>query len=221
MFATEADLARVTRDLGRTYEIMRTSLKPYSCCRYYHAPIDALGHIMRREKLAADAIDRVLVRTYDIAVTNRPHRTRPATVFDAKMSMPFSLAVAAVAGRVAEADITEASLADKRLQAFADKVTIEADDAMSRAFPAEWPAWVRVTAADGRVFEHRVAYPKGEPEVPMTEAEVRDKFLGLACEALPRSRAEAVIEAIGAIERAKGLGELFQLLRVPDSRRAA
>ena len=33
---------------------------------------------------------------------------------------------------------------------------------------------------DGRVFTHQVDYPKGEPENPLSDNEVEEKFISLA-----------------------------------------
>ena len=213
-FSTECDLGAVTKGLGETFLITRTSLKPYSCCRFYHAPIDGLFDILETEGVTARDIAAIAVRTYDIAVSNRrPHRIAPETVFDAKMSMPFCLAVAAFKGGIGEADITEDSLSKPELQDLAARVRLEADPAMSAAFPAEWPADIRVETTDGRHFERHVAYPKGEPEAPMSQAEVEAKFLSLAAEAMPETRARSVIDMVAGLDKAPGLNPLCELLR--------
>ena len=213
VFSSEHDLGRVTGGLGEDFEISHTSLKPYSCCRYYHSPIDGLLDILKSEGVEATDIAAIAVRTYDIAVTNRPHRAAPKSVFDAQMSMPFTLAVAAFKGKIDEPDISEESLGDPSLQALAAKVTVEADAVMTAAFPAEWPADIRIEMTDGRTFERHVANPKGEPEAPMSQAEVEAKFLGLAAEAMPEDRARSIITAVTALDKAPGLGRLCELLR--------
>ncbi|MDP7651071.1 MAG: MmgE/PrpD family protein [Rhodospirillales bacterium] len=215
VFSNEHDLSRITEGLGEDFEILHTSLKPYSCCRYYHAPIDGLSDILNSEDVKVTDIAAIWVRTYDIAVTDRPHRIKPKSVFDAQMSMPFSLAVAAFKGKIDEGDITEKSLDDPALQALAAKVTVEADAAMTAAFPADWPADVRVETTDGRNFERHVAQPKGEPEAPMSPAEVEAKFLGLATEAMPKTQARSIIETVAKLDTAPGLGPLCELLRGP------
>ena len=204
-FADEFDLSRIAADLGTVWETARTSLKPYSCCRYNHAPIDGLLDIMQAEGAAALDIERIVVRTYGIAVHNRPHRTHPTTLFDAKMSIPFSLAVAAYKRAVAEHDFTAELIDDPALQRFAERVQVEADPAMSAAFPREWPAEVCVVLRDGREATRRIDYPKGEPEVPMSQTEVEAKFRDLAGVAITDAAATQVIEAMRVMDRSGGL----------------
>ncbi|WP_431283619.1 MmgE/PrpD family protein [Humitalea sp. 24SJ18S-53] len=208
-FADDYDISRITADLGKVWEVTRTSLKPYSCCRYNHAAIDGMLDIMQAEAITAGDIAGITVRTYDIAVTNRPHRVQPHTLFDAKMSIPFSLAVAARKGALAEHDFTEDLLADTSLQDFAGQVRVEADAAMSAAFPREWPAEVQVALRDGRGFSRLVPYPKGEPEAPMTQAEVETKFRDLAHVAITPDAANQVIALVNGLDRATGVASLM------------
>ena len=205
-FSDEFDLARITDGLGTVWETACTSLKPYSCCRYNHAAIDGLLDIMKIERIDAAAIAAITVTTYDIAVTNRPHRVRPYSLFDAKMSIPFSLAVAAHKGAVGEHDFTEDLVGNPTLQGFAERVRVEADDAMTAAFPREWPAQIVVTLHDGRRLDRLVPYPKGEPEAPMSEAEVEAKFHDLAGAAISSAAASAVVEAVKRLEISNGVG---------------
>lgn len=208
-FSDEYDLSRVTADLGTVWEITRTSLKPYSCCRYNHAAIDGLLDIMDGESVSAPEIAGITVRTYDIAVTNRPHRTKPHTLFDAKMSIPFSLAVAAHKRAVGEHDFTEDLVGDAALQDFAGRVRVEADAEMTAAFPREWPAEVAVDLQDGRRFSRRIPYPKGEPEAPMRRDEIEAKFRDLARAAITEAAASAVIAAVDDLDRSPGVASLL------------
>lgn len=207
-FSDSYDITRITADLGTVWETARTSLKPYSCCRYNHAAIDGLLDIMQVERIDAAAIAGITVRTYDIAVTNRPHRVKPYSLFDAKMSIPFSLAVAAHKRAVGEHDFTADLVGDTALQEFAGRVRVEADDAMTAAFPREWPAEIHVSLRDGRDLSRLVPYPKGEPEAPMSDAEVEAKFRDLAGVAITDAAASAVIDAVRRMESSNGTGTI-------------
>jgi 2-methylcitrate dehydratase PrpD len=211
-FTDRYDLARVTDRLGEAYEITRTSLKPYSCCRFNHAPLDGVMAIVREEKLAAEHIESIRIGTYQIAVINRPHRAKPQSLFDAKMSIPFSIAVAILKGGVGEKDFTADTVADPAYQALAARVRIVEDEAETRIFPKEWPARVVIRTTDGHVFERRVPFPKGEPEAPMTDAEVHAKFTDLATEAVSASTARAIIDEVENLDKRKTLDRLLSLL---------
>ena len=133
-------------------------------------------------------------------------------MFDAQMSMPFSLAVAAFKGKIDEGDITEKSLDDPALQTLAAKVTVEADAAMTAAFPADWPADIRVETTDGRTLERAEdPWNKGHHDNPETPEQVRAKFRQNVAGALPDGRAEAIIDAVAGLDEMTDIGQLVEL----------
>jgi 2-methylcitrate dehydratase PrpD len=46
-YSREALPELLTEDLGESFEILRTAVKPHACCRYMQGPIDAILAIMR------------------------------------------------------------------------------------------------------------------------------------------------------------------------------
>jgi hypothetical protein len=70
---------------------------------------------MKQQSVEIGEIEHILVRTYAIVANDRPHRVAPINVFDAKMSLPFCLSVAAYARSVTEGIFTEESIADEAL----------------------------------------------------------------------------------------------------------
>jgi 2-methylcitrate dehydratase PrpD len=88
-------------------------------------------------------------------------------------------------------------------------VRVEADDAMSAAFPREWPCAIRVKLRDGRHFDRHVPYPKGEPEAPMSHREIEAKFRDLASVAITGPSTDKVIAAVWALDKEAGLSPLM------------
>lgn len=214
-FADEYDLSLVMKEFGESWEVEKTSLKPYSCCRYYHAPIDGLLDIMRAEALTGDEIERIAVGTYGIAVHNRPHRTEPGNPFDARMSMPYSLAVAAYRNGVSDDDFSEDLVGNPDVQAIARRVEIAEDKDATAIFPREWPAHVTVATRDGREFARSIAFPKGEPEAPMTRREIEEKFVGLARRAIPVEQARDISHSMEGMDEVQRFAEFARLLAGP------
>ena len=62
---------------------------------------------------------------------------------------------------------------------------------------------------DGRGFSRLVPYPKGEPEAPMTQAEVEAKFRDLAHVAITPEAANQVIALVNGLDRATGVAPLM------------
>ncbi len=147
-------------------------LKPWPSCRLSH-PYVAAALALRRD---SGNVDPVAVQAHvnaSAAKLCRPlaERQRPATLQDAKYSIPWMIAFTLVRGRVALGELGPASLVDEQVLAVARRVEV-LETLPDR--PGHPPARVTLRAADGRVWES----PAGiEREVDgMSEDDVRRKF---------------------------------------------
>ncbi|MBO4870035.1 MAG: MmgE/PrpD family protein, partial [Clostridia bacterium] len=77
---------------------------------------------------------------------------------------------------------------DGRLTEFAKKVEVVEDPALTAESPQKRVAVVTVRTADGKVRSARVDYAKGDPENPMTEAELAEKKRSLTAYAADRGQ---------------------------------
>lgn len=154
-------------------------VKPYAACRHCHPPVEAALTIRSEHNVQPAEVSAVRVRTYGLAVQLHDH-TQVQGSADAKMSTPYSVAAALVAGEVGMAQFTEEYLRHAELERIMGLVSVEEDPAMSAKVPQERAAEVELTLADGRVFSNTVLLPKGEPENPLSEKEFVDKFKDLA-----------------------------------------
>ena len=76
----------------------------------------------------------------------------------------------------------------------ARRVAVRENGAFTALCPEKRVASVTVELKDGRLLSRRVDYPKGEPENPISDEELRAKFRSLAaCGGLSREAAEEVL----------------------------
>ena len=68
---------------------------------------------------------------------------------------------------------------------------------------------------DGRRLERRVDQAKGQPQNPLTEAELETKFRDCAARVLPLDRIEPILTAVRALETVADVGVVSRLLN-PD-----
>ncbi len=66
------------------------------------------------------------------------------------------------------------------MQALSDKVELKLDEQCAADFPKRRSARVAIDLIDGRTVEHYQPTRKGDPDAPLTDADVSDKFLELA-----------------------------------------
>jgi 2-methylcitrate dehydratase PrpD len=206
----------VLRDLGAEFQILRTSIKAHACCRYKQAPIDGLLTLLREHGLTRAEVARVTIGVlgagFDIIAEPRAQKLAPASVVDAQFSMPYGAAVALVHGRASIREYTPAVLEDPLVRREMEKVHCVRDPALDARFPRQWPAWTEVETNDGRTLRIAVDYPKGDPENPLSPAELADKFEELSGEVLDAGRRRALIGAVRGADATRPIAELMRLL---------
>ena len=163
--------------LNGTYAIMKSYTKPYASCRYTHPPVEAAIHLRNQYGIIPEDVQQIKVETYDLAVKGHDH-TDIMGAYSAKMSTPYSAAVALIYGRAGLQEFSKEVLDDKKVQDLTSKVQVIADDHLSSIFPDKQSAAVTITTNKG-VYSERVDFPKGEPENPLTDEEFRERYEAL------------------------------------------
>lgn len=209
------DRARLTDGLGAGWLVEGSYFKPYGCCRWAHAAVEALVEMQARDGIAAAAIASIEVHTFSrtLRLNNDP---APATLEAAQYSVPFCVALAAVRGPQALVPLQQASLADAAALALAAHVGLVVDPQFDAMFPAAVPARVRVATSSG-VHVHAVLTPKGEPSRPMTWADLEEKFDVAAAPHIDAAQASGLRDAVFSL-RDGDLGPLCGALATPIGR---
>lgn len=161
--------------LNGTYAIMKSYTKPYASCRYTHPSVEAAIHM--RSMVNPKDVERIDIRTYSLAVFGHEHTEIPGS-YSAKMSIPYATAAGLIFGKAGLQEFSEDAVKGEDILTLTRKIHVEADDALSAAFPAEQTAIVTIQTKDGS-FTERVDFPKGEPENPLTDEEFRIRYDGL------------------------------------------
>jgi 2-methylcitrate dehydratase PrpD len=197
--APHADLDRLDADLGRTFELAATALKPFPTCRFTHGPAEVLLGLRDEAGIDGGEVQAVTIATFkqSIDVADKPAvRTR----FDAVLSHQWTAALALGRGRVGLADLEDAALADAALQALAARVRVVHDPGLEPAYPARWPHDVTVRLRDGRCLAARSDHPPGGADRPLPAGAVEAKFRSLAAPVLGADRAERLLESVRALD---------------------
>ena len=110
-------------------------------------------------------------------------------------SLPYQMAVAAVAPDAA-LDVAQSPQAvAEPLRALMQRITVVGDDALLADYPAAWPARISV-ATSGGTREHAVTHVPGDPVRPLDRQQLTSKFLSLVTPAIGRERAEDMFSRI-------------------------
>lgn len=202
----QLDLAHLADGLGTTWRMLQTYVKPYPCCRHLHGPIDAVLALNAEHGMRIEDIESVDVGTYPVALK---HGFSVVTDFlDGQMSIPYAVAVTLVYGSPTLEHFAENVRREPRVKMLLPRVSVYEDADCTRDYPRMRPARVRITTQTGSV-ETRVDYPLGEPERPVDDAALNQKFRRLAG---PVIGDEAVHRLARTVWRSRDAGALFEAL---------
>ena len=76
----------------------------------------------------------------------------------------------------------------------AKKITIEIDPEIQKLYPNPRSMIVQIKDKKGNIYSSRVDYPKGDPENPMTDDELIDKFIDVTEGVISKGRQAEIIE---------------------------
>jgi len=203
----DGDWSAVTRDLGKRWHLLDTALKPYPCCHFNHAFIDAALELRRANRLAASDVTGVTCwvaeREMPVVCDPRPSKIRPQSDYDAKFSLPYAVACALVRGAVGIDDFEGDAIDDPAVLDLARRVECVADPHTD--YPRRFPGRLRVDCNDGRQLQHDEPINRGSAERPLSNDEVEAKFLANAERALSPAAARSLADSIEALTDDGGL----------------
>lgn len=198
----DLDAAALTAGLGDRWETPKIAFKPYPACHYVHAPLDATARVVAETPVAVDDIEEIVALSTEAGVSlvlePLADKHRPRTLYEAKFSLPYSIASLLLRGQVGVGTYTDEAISDPDVLELAAKVRYEVKD--YDTFPRALPGGVRVRTRDGRTLEAELPYQRGGPDNPMTPEQVREKFRANAGLAISPGEVDALEEAIMTLE---------------------
>jgi 2-methylcitrate dehydratase len=195
------------------YKVCHSNLKFFLSEYHSQAPITAALQLSR--EIRAEDIDAITIYTYWFAwheIGSEPEKWHPTTRESADHSLPFILAAVLIDGEFSDAVFSEARIADQRVHALADKVSVKEDPEFTRRFSASIPCRLEVRLRNGEVRKAEVEYPRGHYKNPMTDEEVESKFKVLAGRFLPADRIAAALEVLWKIDQERDAGIALEVL---------
>ncbi|MEV5706005.1 MmgE/PrpD family protein [Actinoallomurus sp. NPDC052274] len=186
-------------NFGESFESGRTYFKKYACCRYIHAAAHGLESLLRELGATAEEVAEIEVQTHRGALFLS--ETSPRTLEHAQYSFPHVLAAVVLDGAAGARQIDEGHLGDPRRDQLAARVRLTHAPEFDSAPPASYPSRVRVRTVDGREAEELCTVAPGDPDLPLSDVELRRKWLDVMTLAVPPDATESVLDGLGDPER--------------------
>ncbi|MGB9271595.1 MAG: MmgE/PrpD family protein, partial [Pseudolabrys sp.] len=202
--------------LGREWRLSKygINIKRYPMCYATHRSIDAMLDLVHDRDLAPDAIGEVHVcigNTQSVMLRNHD----PKTALEAKFSLEFAMASAMVARRVGLAELDDAFVRRTDVIENMRKVRCTTTDETLPDMPFAPKDKLSIVLKSGETITHPpVARPKGSWQKPLSDDELRDKFIDCATIGLGQQGADAAFRHMNGIERLASLRDLTLVARV-------
>ena len=192
------DWERWLATLGRDFHITRMTFKNHACCGHTFAAIDGALEVKRRLNVEAADIDRVEVATYRAGL-EVAHYENPGTPAEGRFSLKYVVATALTHGSVRLAAFEPERLADRKTKALMDRISLRLDPELEAAFPAKRAARVAIEAK-GRREEWLQPTRIGDPDAPLSDRALEEKYFELAAPVLGEAKARDILQRLWRLE---------------------
>jgi 2-methylcitrate dehydratase PrpD len=183
VFSDKTDWAEVTEKLGQSWEIALNTYKPFACGIVIHPSIDGCVQLRNAHALTGGQIGKVTIKVHSLVLELTGKKT-PRTGLESKFSVYHSCAVGLLFGQAGEHEYTDHVVGLPEVLALRGRVEAIVDDSIDEA-----SADVTVLTTDGRSLHLFVEHAIGSLERPMSEAQLKAKFVDQSAPVIGAERA--------------------------------
>ncbi|WP_313297738.1 MmgE/PrpD family protein [Diaphorobacter sp.] len=201
------DWSHAFDDLGSVFNINAMTFKNHTCCGHTFAPIDGALELQKRHAIRAEDIDSIRIATYSPALAVAGNM-QPRTASEARFSIAYVVATALLHGSVRLAAFSQERLDSPVIRALMERVQLEVEPQLDAAFPRQRAAQVRITLRDGQTFAMLQPTRKGDPDMPLSDEELNEKFREFALPVIGQPRSDELIAALWSIDQSANLDPL-------------
>ncbi|HEX3866212.1 MAG TPA: MmgE/PrpD family protein [Gemmatimonadaceae bacterium] len=215
--STSYDPSRITDGLGERWKVSENCYKVWACCGHTHSAVDVAGDLRSKQgwqgRDAVDRIARIAIETYGPGYEIVKEQS-PGTPYEAKFSIAYCVAAALLHGG-ATMDVFSPDhfagrrVADPHIAALLSRTTVTVADDLTAKYPRAWPARVTITLADGTSVHGASDYPAGNPENPVTTAQLERKFMDLVSVGWGSDAVQRAIAAVNSLVSVHDMSTVF------------
>ena len=191
--------------LGRVWEIIKNAYKPFPCGIVVHPVID--GCIKLHQELEArgrrcSEIKSVHAKVHPLVLELTGKKT-PQDGLQAKFSVFHGGAIGLVVGKAGPAQYEDDVVLSREIVTVRDKIDATADEGLSAA-----ETYITLTLEDGTKFDKHISHALGSLEVPMTDEQLKEKFVDQCLPVLGSDGVQQASETCWGLEASKDVGTI-------------
>ena len=167
------DMAAYAAGQGRWF-ILESFLKRVSCCRETQGALEAVELLLAEGRIDPGQVAAIEVATFASAALLAERA--PVAPIAGRFSIPFTVATRILRGHAWIEAFSAEAIADPATRALAAKVTVTEDPSYTARLPGERLCRLTLRLADGSRRERVVCGTPGDPDRPLPEPALREKF---------------------------------------------
>jgi 2-methylcitrate dehydratase PrpD len=215
-FGGRYDRDALLRDLGAQFFGSGTLYKRWPCVGTAHSHMKAAIDIVTENDLDPEQIAEVRLYVgdyHDLMCQPLDERRAPATLADAKFSLPFLVSVAIVRRGMSVTDFSAAGLRDPEILAVGRLVGLMRDPSLD--WKMELPAGrVEIRTHDGRSWIREGSAVPGNPDDPMSWEDICAKFQECATESVTAISGDKITRAMALARDLEQVADSTEIMRV-------
>jgi 2-methylcitrate dehydratase PrpD len=208
------DPTRITDRLGELWKITENWYKLHACCGHTHTAIDAA--IAVRQQCPPVDIESIHLETYGPG-WEIVKQQNPRSPVQARFSLVYCLAAGLCEGRVGIEQFSPDRFSPDGVltPAIANimartRVSVAPD--LTAKYPAAWPSRLTITLRDGKELKIDANQPRGNPDNPVSTADLEAKFETLIAPRFGNAEALRLLEWTRSLETCTDVADLFRAL---------
>ena len=167
-----------------------THYKPYPCCRWAHPSLDAVQELMAKNNLTHARVKAVKIKTFHNATRLAGHEPKSPDEFTYAIAFPVAAMI--VRGQVGIDELTSETLQDPDILRISRATELIDDPHLTKI--SDGKRWAQVTIIDVENVEYidDPRTPRGDTDMPLSDAEISKKFHSFADPVLGLERANRI-----------------------------
>ncbi len=177
---------------------------------------------MRKHSIKASDIQEVRVQVGERDMRfvagwseeEKKKKRRPEGVVDAQFSIPYTVAATLVSGGLSLEEFTDAKLRSEEILDLAARVKTILTPEFDHGPMDVKPQAVEIVMRDGKTFNEKIVYPKGNPNNPVSSEELVAAFRGMASYAAKPLSGAKIDDAISLALRLEEVDDVAVLAKL-------
>lgn len=217
------DPTRITDALGTRWKVSENCYKLHACCGHTHTAIDVAIDFRDasgwRGREAVGAVTSIHVETYAPGLEIVKERN-PRTSYQARFSLAYCVAAALLEGRVGLGQFSPerfgpTGVIEPGIAALLPRIAVSVSPDLTDRYPAEWGTRITFVRGDGTREVRTAAFPRGNPENPVSTSLLEDKLRTLVTPCWDAAVAERALATVHALRAAPDMATVVADLAPP------